>query len=170
MVKDLIIYSVFLVFVGFSLGVVCLPDKNEKAEVITEYIEKPVHVDTCYHNLTDETLRAEISKYNFRFPHIIYAQVIQETNLKSDNLVKYNNLFGLKPAKKRLTNCQVNSSTVHGVYDDWRESLVDRALFEATFLYSIKTEDEYYSKLKSYATDKEYINKLKIISKRWKKN
>ena len=42
--------------------------------------------------------------------------------------------------------------------------MYDRALYSATYLSNVKTEDEYYNFLSQYyAEDKEYVNKLKKI-------
>ena len=120
---------------------------------------------------TKEKLVEEIDKYNFKFPHIVYAQALQETgNFTSNNFMTHNNVFGMKVAKSRITTAKKHKETIHATYNDWQESVIDRALFETTFLRKIKNEAEYYKYLdKNYAEDSKYENKLKKLSKEYEK-
>lgn len=113
-----------------------------------------------------EKLIKLINSLNFPFPDIIMAQAIHETNsFTSSIFIENHNLFGMKCATVRIhTSKGINRE--HAMYDNWMDSVYDRAFYSATYLSNIKTEDEYYSFLsQSYAEDPEYVNKLKQIVK-----
>jgi flagellum-specific peptidoglycan hydrolase FlgJ len=49
----------------------------------------------------------------------------------------------------------------HAYYDNWRESVLDFALWQCRYLSTINTRGEYLRYLKAnYAEDPNYINKL----------
>lgn len=52
----------------------------------------------------------------------------------------------------------------HAIYNYWKESVQDYALFQAAFLRGIKTEQQYFEYLRyNYAEDSSYVDKLKSI-------
>jgi uncharacterized FlgJ-related protein len=113
-----------------------------------------------------DKLKEYILDLNIRFPHIVFAQAILETNEFKSNLFKENsNLFGMKEATKRpTTNSGVENG--HAYYNSWRESVQDYAMFAAAYLNNLKTEEEYFQYLRAnYAEDSEYVEKLKKIIK-----
>jgi hypothetical protein len=113
---------------------------------------------------TESKLIDEISRLNFKFPHIVLAQAKLETgNFSSKIFHENNNLFGMKEAKVRI-NLARTTQYNHAYYDSWRESIYDYSLYCATYLHKLKTESEYYEYIsKTYAEDPEYINKLQRI-------
>lgn len=115
-------------------------------------------------DFSEKLLKEEIAKYSFRFPEIVYAQAVLECGFSSHNFKKHNNLFGMKVAKSRLTTARSAKGTSHACYDTWRLSVMDRALFETSFLRVLKTEEDYYKYLgDNYASDVNYVSKLKSI-------
>lgn len=107
----------------------------------------------------------EIKVYNFKYPYIILAQAILESgNFTSKRFKTHNNMFGMKIAKSRTT-CAQKDIGDYAYYSNWRMSIVDRALYETTYLRKSKSESDYLSTIcLSYAEDVEYKNKiLKII-------
>lgn len=113
---------------------------------------------------SEEKLIEMINSLNFPFPHIILAQAIHETNsFTSSIFVENHNLFGMKCAAVRIHTSK-GTNREHALYDTWMDSLYDRAFYSATYLSSIKTEEEYYSYLEQYyAEDPKYVEKLKTI-------
>ena len=113
-------------------------------------------------------LTDKIKSMNFQFPEIIYAQALLETDSFRSNIFKENNnLFGMKRATIRV-NVASGVQYDHAVYSNWMDSLFDYALYYATYLSQIKTEDDYFSYLSQfYAEDKRYVDKLKLIIKRY---
>ena len=91
----------------------------------------------------------EIKEQNIKFPKIVLAQALHETGnfkCKSCSLDR-NNLFGFRYKKKYL------------VFDNWKESVVYYARWQSRHYKG----GDYYEFLKDvgYATDPEYINRLK---------
>lgn len=131
-------------------------------------IEKQVMVIMKEHDqFTEERLVDNIKGMNFKFPYIVYAQALLETNhFKSIIFKENNNLFGMKEATQRIYTSK-GSQNGHAYYTNWMNSLYDYGFYCATYLSSIKQEDEYYNYLsQSYAEDKNYVDKLKLIIER----
>lgn len=101
---------------------------------------------------------------NFRFPHIVYAQSSLETgNFTSSLFKENNNLFGMRIPAQRITLAN-NSQNDYAYYNTWIESVYDYALYSATYLSQLKTEEEYLNYLQqNYAEDSTYVSKLKKI-------
>jgi len=91
----------------------------------------------------------EIKEQNIKFPKIVLAQALHETGnfkCKSCSLDR-NNLFGFRYKKKYLE------------FDNWEESVAYYARWQSRHYKG----GDYYEFLKDvgYATDPEYINRLK---------
>jgi hypothetical protein len=120
-----------------------------------------------YNGFTQKALESKIKSLNFKFPHIILAQSMQETgNYKSTIFRENHNLFGMKQATIR-TNLAKGTNRGHAYYDSWQDSLIDYALYSATYLSDIKTEGEYFEYLRqNYAEDPTYVERLKKLIKK----
>lgn len=121
---------------------------------------------------SEEKFHKELDKFNWKFKDVVYAQAKLESGFNSKNFTLRNNLFGMKVAKSRLTTAKESKKSAHAKYDNWRLSIVDRALFESAFMRKIKTREQYLNYLaENYAGDKNYKNKLlKIIENEGFKN
>ena len=100
--------------------------------------------------------------YNLKIAHpdIVMAQAIIESgNFKSNIFKENNNLFGMKmPEYRKTTAIGINRGAA--VYRNWRESVIDYALWQGKRArYS--TTNQYLRRLRSYATDPNYIKKIK---------
>lgn len=115
---------------------------------------------------SEEKLKELIYKLNFKFPDIVLAQAIHESNnFKSPLFIENNNMFGMKPAVVRISTSKGNHNG-YAYYDTWTESVYDYALYAATYLSNIQTKDEYYSYLsQNYAEDSLYVIKIKALIK-----
>jgi len=96
-------------------------------------------------------------------PYIVFAQAIIETgNFTSDIMKQNNNLFGMKLPERRVT-LALGVKNGHAVYSNWRESVIDYAFFQITYMRGL-TEEEYFEKLRqSYASDEYYVNKIRSL-------
>jgi hypothetical protein len=105
-----------------------------------------------------------IRNLHFPFPYIVMAQAIHESgNFNSKLFLENNNCLGMKNAMSRITSSQ-GEQNGYAYYTSWSECIYDRALYSATYLSNVKTEDEYYNFLgQYYAEDKDYVLKLKKI-------
>ncbi len=101
----------------------------------------------------------------------ITAQSILEAGWEYNSLkaVRINNIFGMKRAKNRLTVALLDTLNGYAEYDAKEDSVEDMMLW---YVYGKGGEcEDYYDFLlkKGYAQDTEYINKLKSIVERIKK-
>lgn len=174
--KDKLYYTkvkygeIILKTILFTIGIIIVYGSgsqiNRKKVEQLSIEEKLIIIDE-YNEFSEEKLISKIEELNFRFPHIILAQAKLETgNFKSESFVGGNNIFGMKQAKSRANTAQ-GTEFGHAIYDTWKESLYDYALYYNAYLNKLKTESQYYSYLsQNYATDPEYVNKLKNIIQR----
>ena len=127
-----------------------------------EQNNKPLIIETINTTLLD-SIHDEIINLELEHPDIVFSQALLESAYAtSDLFISNNNLFGMKESGSRAT---VSDSIVNGYkwYHNWRESLIDYALFQMAF-YRGLNETEYYRKLSSsYAQDSRYVQKLKSI-------
>ena len=93
-------------------------------------------------------------------PDIVMAQAIIESgNFKSNIFKENNNLFGMKmPEYRKTTAIGINRG--HAVYRNWRESVIDYALWQGKRA-RYQTTSQYLRRLRSYAADPNYITKIK---------
>ena len=100
--------------------------------------------------------------YNLKIAHpdIVMAQAIIESgNFKSKIFKENNNLFGMKmPEYRKTTAIGINRG--HAVYRNWRESVIDYALWQGKRA-RYQTTSQYLRRLRSYAADPNYITKIK---------
>lgn len=115
---------------------------------------------------TEDNLMIVIKKMGIRFPEIVFAQAVLESgNFTSKSFLKYNNLFGMKIAKSRLT-VATGEMYGHARYDHWTYSVMDYALFQSSFARKIRTSDGYLTYLRcNYASDSGYVDKIIKIMK-----
>lgn len=128
-------------------------------------MEREIRVIIARQNeFSEEKLVKMISALHFPFPEIVLAQTMHETAFFTSPVFKENNnLFGMKCAATRITTSIVSEGQ-YAHYNNWMDSVYDRALYSATYLSSIKTEDEYFSYLgQYYAEDPRYVDKIKQI-------
>jgi flagellum-specific peptidoglycan hydrolase FlgJ len=72
----------------------------------------------------------------------------------------------MKQARARATTAK-GTQLGHAYYDDWKESVVDYALYQAAYLNKLRTEKKYLNYLdKNYAEAKNYDKALIQIIER----
>jgi len=160
--QPVVILSIIVVFTILMIFSISMFTKLE-----TRKIEQEAKVIVAkQYEFSVEKLIKLLKDLNFPFPHIVLAQAMHETNFFTSSVYLENhNLFGMKMATVRITTSKAINRD-HAVYNTWIDSVYDRALYSATYLSNVKTEDDYYDFLSQYyAEDKEYVNKLKQIIK-----
>jgi flagellum-specific peptidoglycan hydrolase FlgJ len=133
---------------------------------------EPVHtVETIFYEVTNEVFSEEllieaIKQMKLDHPHIVLAQAKLETgHFRSTIFLENNNLFGMKQARSRPTTA-LGTHRNHAVYSNWRESLIDYALYSAYYVQD-KDEEEFYEHLNdNYAQDPIYNVKLRNVVER----
>lgn len=113
---------------------------------------------------SEDNLVKEINELNFKFPYIVLAQSILETgHFESKIFKENNNLFGMKEARVRL-NLAKGTQHGHAYYDNWKESVMDYALWYSTYAYKCKNEKQLFKLLdKQYAEANHYVTALKRV-------
>jgi uncharacterized FlgJ-related protein len=155
--KILILVTVFLNILSFTYGrytKINPPNSFEKELIL-------LNVQTEKNSFSKESLVEELKRLNVKYPHIVLAQSIIESGHFQSNIFRANNnLFGMKEAKQRTTTAR-GTNLGHAYYDNWRESILDYAMFQSAYLRNIKSEQQYLDYLgKNYAEDKKYENKV----------
>lgn len=114
-----------------------------------------------------EQLKKYIKHLNLKHPDIVYAQAVLETGNFSSQLFKNNNnLFGFKEPKVR-NNTSRGSANGYAYYLNWKQSVIDYALYQSSYLRKLNKQ-QYFNYLdKNYAKDPNYSIKLKQIIKNY---
>lgn len=117
-----------------------------------------------HNEFTPERLKAYIKELNIKYPDVVYAQaVIESGNFTSQVFYENFNIFGMRCAKQRPTTCK-DENLGFAVYEDWRASVLDYALLQATL--GIRSQNAYLQYLaQTYAQDSLYIQKITKIIK-----
>jgi hypothetical protein len=137
-------------------------NSNKKIETLSP--EEKLIILREANAFSEQKLIESIKELNFKFPHIVLAQAkLESSNFSSPIFLENNNLFGMKEAKVRA-NLAIGTKRSHAFYKNWKDSLLDYALYYSTYLSKIRTESEYFEYLnQSYAQDPNYVVKLKNI-------
>lgn len=165
---------------GLILGIIFLAGyitmtsmvSNAKQAGFKEALDIPteseiVILDSSDNKFTRDNLVKALKELNVRFPHIVLAQSILETgHWESRIYQENNNLFGMKQARARATTAK-GTQLGHAYYDDWKESVIDYALYQAAYLNKLRTEKKYLNYLdRNYAEAKNYDKNLIAIIER----
>lgn len=159
----LIILIIFLFFYfGYKIGL------NQKFKNINLNHEQLIIIlnENENESFTPQLLYDYLIELNVKFPDIVFAQACLETGFFKSNIFKINhNLFGMKEATKRI-KISKGTELGHAYYDNWKESVIDYAFYQATYLSDIKTETQYLEFLdKNYAESQDYKNSIIRIIK-----
>lgn len=135
-----------------------------KEEVRTVVIEREVEIPFKEEEFSEEAFINYLGAINIRFPEVVYAQAYLETGgFKSGIFKENNNLFGMKVARQRPTTALMLDRN-HAVYDHWKSSVIDYALYQSHYLRAVKGRDEYINTIgRVYAEDPNYLKKVKKI-------
>lgn len=160
---DLIIVALLILFV-------CLFFKPQKINKETKADVKVITLFKKQNNFNDFKLVKLLKESNVKYPDIVYAKSCLESgNFKSDIFLNNNNLFGMRLAKSRPTTA-IGSKDGYAIYERWEDSVFDYIIYQSFVLRRVNNKNEYFNALTlSYATDSNYVNKLKqIINEKWK--
>lgn len=161
-VKGIIgLLSIFVV--GIWIGSVTVEPKEVE---VVKMVDNVVYVTKPDKEFNPENFKELIVELNIRFPHIVYAQAIEETGYFTSTIFRENNnLFGMKEPVIRATTA-VGTHRGHAHYSNWMNSVKDYALWQSSMARGINSEEEYLLMLdKIYAENPNYINNLKNIIK-----
>lgn len=166
-----LLLALVIIFVGSSFLARRKPLKTpEKCEIMVVY--KPEYIDTftmleeygAKEPTQDEVLYV-MSELRIEHPHIAYAQMVLESAHFDSPLAKSNNnYFGMKEPSVRST-VSLGKKNGYASYKNWAWSVLDYALWQQHCAPNL-SEEEYFEFLgEIYAEDKEYVEKVKSISR-----
>lgn len=114
------------------------------------------------HDFTQDKFVQMLKDLNVKYPWIVMAQArIESGGYRSRIFRENHNLFGMKEPNVRITTAQ-GTQYNHAYYNTWRESVYDYAFYQARYMSSAKSEEDYFYILgQSYAEAPDYINALK---------
>ena len=120
-------------------------------------------------DFSKEALVEELKRLNVKYPHIVMAQAMIESGHFQSNIFRSNhNLFGMKEARQRVTTAR-GTNLNHAYYENWKESVIDYAMFQAAYLKDLKTEAAYLLYLDAnYAEAQGYDSAVKKMVEREK--
>lgn len=148
-----------LLVLSSSIGVLFVSD--------TIIVNKEGTFAISHEDAFDEELLIDyINELNIPFPDIVFAQAkLESNNFKSKIFKENNNLFGMKKASIRSTTASGEQYN-HAVYESWKESVLDYALWSCKYLSHVKTKEQYLDYLaNNYAEDSLYVKKLHSMLK-----
>lgn len=157
-----LLVALFAMCLFVVLGGMVIPQSSNKINQLTEY--EKITIVNQLNEFSDEKFIQKIKELNFKFPYIVYAQSLVETGDFTSHIFKENhNLFGMKEATVRL-NLAKGTQYNHAYYESWEHSVIDYALYAASYLKDIHSESEYFEYLRQhYAEDTGYVSKLKKL-------
>ena len=134
--------------------------------------EEVIQVNINEEPFSEQALARLLKKMNLKYPHIALAQAkIESGGYKSFLFRENNNLFGMREAKVRV-NMAMGTRHKHAYYESWQESVIDYAMWCATYGAKCKTEDQFLNLLAGYAEASQYketiisvVNKNNLKSK-----
>lgn len=120
-------------------------------------------------DFSKDALAEELKRLNVKYPHIVMAQAMIESGHFQSNIFRSNhNLFGMKEARQRVTTAR-GTNLNHAYYENWKESVIDYAMFQAAYLKDLKTEEAYLLYLNAnYAEAQNYDSDVKKMIEREK--
>lgn len=105
------------------------------------------------------------------YPEYIIAQAIIESGCGTLMPQNSNNMFGMTvPKTRESVAININTSDKYAKYNNWKESVIDRVLWELHIFKCIKpSEDQYIASFTKYATSPTYVSSVQSIAKQYKK-
>lgn len=163
--KKFLIYAVLGVLAVAGIVTAILMTRINDVRFLTQETKEIIIKENAEKDaFTPERLKSYILELNIKYPHIVYAQAqLESGGFKSHIFKENNNFFGMREAKLRPTTNKGTENN-HAYFETWKDCVVDYALYQASYLHDLKTEDEYFQYLgQNYAEDPNYVSKLKTI-------
>jgi len=152
----------FIVLILLLFPVFAGTVSNEQLTMNNEQLETEIKdVKTLVFNYLDT--------YGVRFKDIVFAQFLLETGHgKSDLFVNNFNCFGMRAPTIR-PHCSIHKkSDVYAKYTSIETSIIDYKIWQDYYCKYLN-ENEFIDYIgRIYATDKDYIRKLKLITNKLK--
>ncbi|QIG64811.1 hypothetical protein SJC03_133 [Bacteroides phage SJC03] len=161
--KDIIICLLIGISIMFIIATIVEARENKKDNL--KNLQGVIEFTPCY----KDSIANFLIELKVKYPHIVLSQSILESgNYTSKIFLENNNPFGMKLSWNRSTTA-LGIKNGYAYYSNLRDAIIDYAFMQSSYYRSAKTEEDYYLLLqKSYAEDKEYINKVRKIANKLK--
>lgn len=158
--KDIVICLLIGISIMFIIATIVQAKGNKK-----NTLQGVIEFTPCY----KDSIANFLIELKVKYPHIVLSQSILESgNYTSKIFLENNNPFGMKLSWNRSTTA-LGIKNGYAYYSNLRDAIIDYAFMQSSYYRSAKTEEDYYLLLqKSYAEDKEYINKVRKIANKLK--
>jgi uncharacterized FlgJ-related protein len=162
-----------LKYIGITIGLCLTIGVFTSLKYVEDEKTRFIQSEEIIHLITNDSFSQNafidyIKNNNFKYPDIIIAQAyIESSYFTSPVWNENNNIFGMRVPQSRFT-LAVGENLKHAVYKNWKDSVKDRMIYEALYLYKIKTKKQYYAYLdKIYASagETKYSDLIKQIIK-----
>lgn len=162
------IYHIFVLAIGYGVGFSYSTKDIANADSKTE---SKISSANFTENFSEKALIALMKELKIKYPEIALSQARLETGNFTSAIFKENhNLFGMKMAEIRPTSA-IGISRGHAAYSNWKESVIDYALFQSFIIAKIqnvsrdsyrKHIQEYYSETSDYLARMDRVGVDKI--------
>lgn len=158
--KDIVICLLIGISIMFIIATIVQAKENKKNS-----LQEVIEFTPCY----KDSIANFLIELKVKYPHIVLSQsIIESGNYTSKVFLENNNPFGMKLSWNRSTTA-LGIKNGYAYYSNLRDAIIDYAFMQSSYYRSAKTEEDYYLLLqKSYAEDKEYINKVRKIANKLK--
>jgi hypothetical protein len=160
-----IVLAAFTLFSLLSIGL-----KPNITERQVEDFSEPelIMIYERVNEFSEESLKQMLIDMNVKHRDIVFAQAKLETGNFTSIVFKNNhNLFGMREAKSRVS-MNIGTELGHAKYRSWRESVIDYALYQSTYLHKLSREQYWQYLSQYYAEAPNYVQTLKQIVKNQK--
>lgn len=118
-------------------------------------------------DFSEKALIALMKELKIKYPEVALSQARLETgNFTSDIFKENHNLFGMKMAEKRPTSA-IGINRGHASYTNWRESVIDYALFQSFIIAKLQTvsRDSYRKHIQKYYSEtSDYLARIDRVA------
>jgi len=153
------IATVLLLLIFFSSFTSYMVGASGKVKYVEHEREQLVMILNDKENeaFSPQALWNYMKEINMQFPDIVFAQAVLESGNFNSKIFRSNhNLFGMREAGRRIKTCK-GTELNHAYYDNWKESVLDYAFYQAYYLDDIKTKEMYLTYLdNNYAESGNY--------------
>jgi len=146
------VYHVLVLAIGYGIGFAY----NAK-DLLNASEAKLNHSQTgsISGGFSEKALISLMKELKIKYPEVVLSQARLETGNFTSAIFKENhNLFGMKMAELRPTSA-IGINRGHALYTNWKESVVDYALFQSFIISRLKnvSKDAYREHIQKYYSE-----------------
>jgi len=155
------IYHVMVLALGYGFGFAySAKDLLNAAQINSSLVQ-------TQSDFSEKALVTLMKELKIKYPETVLSQARLETgNFTSDIFKENHNLFGMKMAEKRPTSA-IGINRGHASYANWRESVIDYALFQSFIIAKLQTvsKDSYRKHIQKYYSEtSDYLARIDRVA------